>query len=247
MTPTDRYLHLLEETLLDAVYEPTRHDSAPVTLDEVDKGAYWPKRGLTMIGRQRLLNIKACMMNIITDNIRGDLVETGVWRGGACIYMKALCEVWNQNRRVFVCDSFEGLPPREDRYPIDGKNTYDALLPYLKVSLEEVQNNFKKFDLLDQKVVFVKGWFEQSLYKISSPIAILRLDGDMYSSTITVLNQLYDSVSPGGYIIVDDYDLLACRQAVDDFRSQRLIHEPMERIDWTGSFWRKPFPRSLPA
>jgi O-methyltransferase len=70
--------------------------------------------------------------------------------------------------------------------------------------------------------------------------ALIRLDGDMYSSTIVALQSLYPKLSPGGFIIVDDYGAIpACKQAVTDFRSQLGIDEPIERIDWTGVWWRK--------
>jgi len=106
--------------------------------------------------------------------------------------------------------------------------------------LEEVRENFKRYDLLDDNVVFIKGFFETSIP--SAPIdklAILRLDGDMYSSTIQVLNALYDKVSTGGYIIVDDWCLHNCRAAVNDFRKSRNITDEILEIDGIGVFWRK--------
>ncbi|MCX7946847.1 MAG: class I SAM-dependent methyltransferase [Hydrogenophilus sp.] len=195
----------------------------------------------SMIGRKRLDNIEACLDLIRNENIPGHLVETGVWRGGACIFMRGYLEAWEMTgRRVFVCDSFEGLPvpshPKDAGYDFSKEK-----MPILAISLEEVQENFRRYDLLDDRVVFVKGWFRDTLPKLPvDQIALLRLDGDLYESTMDAFNALYDKVVPGGFIIVDDYgDFEPCRRATEEFRLKRGITDPIERIDWTGVFWRK--------
>lgn len=177
-----------------------------------------------MIGLKRLRNIEQCFLSITQDGVEGDLIETGVWRGGACIFMAGLCKAHNAYRNVLVADSFEGLPPPDPRYKHDVGDVHSTI-DLLSVSQEQVQENFRKYNLLSDDVVFAKGFFETSLQDTRiDKLAILRLDGDMYSSTIQVLDQLYDKVSVGGYIIIDDYDcLLNCRAAVDDFRNKRAI------------------------
>jgi len=195
----------------------------------------------TMIGRTRLDNIEHCLDVMRTENIAGDLMETGVWRGGAAIFMRGYLAAWDmKDRMVWAADSFEGLPvpslPEDQGYDFSA-----ARMPILAISLEEVQDNFRRYDLLDDRVRFLKGWFCDTLP--SAPIdslALLRLDGDLYESTRDSLNALYDKVSPGGFIIVDDYgDFEPCRRAVDEFRNQRGIKGSLERIDWSGVFWRK--------
>lgn len=195
----------------------------------------------SMVGRKRIDNIEACLDVIRSENIPGDLVETGVWRGGASIFMRGYLEAWEMTgRRVFACDSFEGLPvpsrPEDAGYDFSKEK-----VPVLAVSLEEVQENFRRYDLLDERVVFAKGWFRDTLPKLSvERIALLRLDGDLYESTMDALNALYDKVVPGGFIIVDDYgDFEPCRRAIEEFRQARGITDPIEKIDWAGSFWRK--------
>lgn len=195
----------------------------------------------TMIGRKRLDNIEWCLDRIREEHIAGDLVETGVWRGGACIFMRSYLEAYGlPERRVWVCDSFEGLPvptqPEDAGYDFSKEK-----FPILAVSLEEVQENFRRYDLLDNRVVFVKGWFRDTLPQLPvERIALLRLDGDLYESTMDALNALYDKVVPGGYIIVDDYgDFEPCRRAIHEFRETHGISDPIERIDWAGAFWRK--------
>ena len=193
----------------------------------------------TMIGVKRLENLQECAETIFKDSVAGDFVETGVWRGGACIYMRALLKVYGEeDRTVWAADSFEGLPAPEleedaglDFHKIDS----------LSIGLETVKENFRAYGLLDNRVKFIKGWFDETLE--DSPIekiALLRLDGDLYKSTMDAIEALYDKVSVGGYIIVDDYqDIAACRRAVHDFRDRRGINDPIIPIDWTGVYWKK--------
>ena len=239
MTNLDRYLFLLEETLLDNIYG-SHHLEDPkreATEGQVETGNYWPLRAHTMVGRKRLRNIRECFETVVRNGVPGDLIETGVWRGGASIYMKGLVEAFGEDRKVFVADSFEGLPPADPRYRAD---TGAQKIPMLAISMEQVRENFEQYGLLDERVIFVKGWFEESLRNVDfGDLAILRLDGDMYSSTIQVLDQLYGKVSPGGVVLVDDYSLPNCWQAIEDFRAANSIKETMHTVDWTGTYWRK--------
>jgi O-methyltransferase len=195
----------------------------------------------TMLGRRRLENIEACLNSVIGDGIAGDVVECGVWRGGATVFMRGFLAAHEiTDRVVWVADSFEGLPvpsAKEDA----GLDLSKAQYPMLAISLETVQDLFARYGLLDDQVRFLRGWFKDTLP--TAPIrelAVLRLDGDLYESTMDALLALYDKVSPGGYVIVDDYGCLApCKQAITDFRTQRGITDPIEEVDWTGAFWRK--------
>jgi hypothetical protein len=145
-----------------------------------------------------------------------------------------------ENRNVWVADSFEGLPIPSR--PEDAGYDFSATkVPILAVSLEEVQENFRRYDLLDDKVKFLRGWFRDTLHVAPiKELSLLRLDGDLYESTMDALNALYDKVLPGGFIIVDDFnDFEPCRRAVLEFRVQHGIKDPIEVIDWTGVYWRK--------
>lgn len=112
----------------------------------------------TMIGLKRLDNIQFCVENVLKDNIQGDLIETGVWRGGACIFMRAILAAYGiTDRRVFVADSFEGLPKLDEKeYPQDKEDKL-CIERFLSLSKEEVENNFRRYGLLDEQVVFLKG------------------------------------------------------------------------------------------
>ena len=207
-----------------------------------EEGRDWPKLAHTMIGLKRLNNLQSCVEEVLERGIPGDLIETGVWRGGASIFMRALLKVYGvTDRRIWAADSFGGLPPPNvKKYPADAGDplhTYRALV----VSLEEVQSNFERYGLLDDQVRFLKGWFRDTLPQAPmEKLAVVRLDGDMYESTMDGLVHLYPKLSVGGYVIIDDYGaILACRQAVDDFRTAHGIKEEIRKIDWGGVFWQR--------
>jgi len=204
-------------------------------------GSTWPSYAHTMVGKARLDSLQDAVETVLRENIPGDLIETGVWRGGCSILMKAVLRAYgDRSRRVFVADSFEGLPePNAARYPSDAGDVHHKF-EFLKVSQEQVEENFRQFGLLDERVVFLKGWFKNTLP--TAPIerlALMRLDGDMYESTMDGLTHLYPKLSVGGFCIIDDYALPRCRQAVEDFRASRGIREPLVQVDYSGCYWRK--------
>lgn len=195
----------------------------------------------TMVGRERLNNLHACLDAVRADNVPGDLVETGVWRGGSSIFMRGYLSAWEMtDRLVWAADSFAGLPV--PTAPADQGHDYSAAVaPILAVSLDEVRENFRKYALLDDQVRFLEGWFSDTLPAAPiGSIAVLRLDGDLYESTMDAMNALYDKLVPGGFLIIDDYgDFEPCRRAIDEYRASHGITVPIEKIDWAGSFWRK--------
>ncbi len=209
-------------------------------------GQVWPgAHAETMVGMARLDNVQFCVESVLADGIEGDLIEAGVWRGGVCILMRAILNLHGDPfRKVYVADSFQGLPePDAATYPVDRQYQpfVRDLNAILAVSVEQVRRNFERYGLLDERVVFLPGWFKDTLP--AAPIqklAVMRLDGDFYSSTTETLDSLYPKLSPGGYCIVDDYGALeGCRRAVDDYRAAHGIEEELETIDWAGAFWRK--------
>ncbi|OLE21256.1 MAG: macrocin O-methyltransferase, partial [Catenulispora sp. 13_1_20CM_3_70_7] len=205
-------------------------------------GRDWPVYGETMIGLHRLDNLHQCIRDVLQRQVPGDLIETGVWRGGATIFMRASLEAYGDTaRRVWVADSFAGLPRPDPAYAADTANTLWND-PRLAASLDQVKANFARYGLLDERVRFLVGWFRDTLPKAPiEQLSILRLDGDLYESTMDALRCLYPKLSIGGYIIVDDYGVegLGCRRAVDEFRAERDIRDPIEVIDWAGAFWQR--------
>jgi len=171
------------------------------------EGRDLPANAHTMIGMKRPENIQACMAEVLNEQVSGDFIETGVWRGGATIFMRGVLKAYGiQDRRVWVADSFEGLPnPNPRRYPCDEGDIHHRF-KQLGVSLEEVRSNFQRYGLLDDQVHFLKGWFRDTLSRAPiSQLAVLRLDGDMYESTHDAFVHLYPKLSIGGFVIIDDY------------------------------------------
>jgi hypothetical protein len=267
--PGDLYLDLLKQCLLGRVYGPEvvhlpeRPDdpgmaeaiaelnnvgiavTRPLTLveDTYELGRYPPTGppvfASTMIGRARLDNLHECVERAIRDGVPGDLIETGVWRGGSTILMRGIVKARGEERLVWVADSFAGLPDADlDAYPLDREFLHHEKLD---IGIDEVRAQFARYGLLDDGVRFLQGWFKDTLPTLGDrAFAVARLDGDMYGSTMEALTELYPRLSPGGFLIVDDYGAYrACRQAVTDYREEHRIADPIEQVDWTGVYWRK--------
>lgn len=207
--------------------------SSPVSAEERE----------SMISLERLDNVRDCVERILRDEVPGDLIETGVWRGGTVIFMRAVLAVHGvTDRRVWAADSFQGFP-KSRRYDADRGQDFTAGNgeAFLSVDLNVVRENFERYGLLDEQVRFLPGWFSETLP--AAPIerlAILRLDGDMYESTWDAITALEPKVSAGGFVIVDDYGSFEqCRQAIHDYRDECGIDDPIERIDAHGVYWRK--------
>ena len=207
----------------------------------IEDGYVRPLTGETMVGRARLDNLQHCIEQVVDDDVPGDLIETGVWRGGASIFMRGVLRARGvTDRRVWVADSFRGLPaPSAERFPADAGDEHHQVAE-LAVSADMVRENFRRYGLLDDQVVFLEGWFRDTLPALTEERwAIIRLDGDMYESTMDALDNLYPRLSPGGFVIVDDGALAPCRAAVDDYRARHGISDALHEIDWTGLFWRR--------
>jgi O-methyltransferase len=200
-------------------------------------GIDWPLHGVTMVGLPRLADLQSCIETVVQDDVPGDLVEAGAWRGGASILMRAaLDSLGGTDRTVVVADSFQGFPEL-DAAETDG---VDYTYEFFSVPLEEVKANFARFGY-KRGVEFVPGFFESTLPELTDRTwALVRLDGDSYSATQVGLRSLYPSLSPGGYIVIDDYRVVeGCRRAVDDFRSEYGITEPIEEVDWMCVRWKR--------
>ncbi len=246
----DRYLDLLKRVLTDTIFsrEPDADDEGLQYVQDFI-GHYIRGPALTMVPLARLNNLHRCAVDAINHQVPGDFIETGVWRGGMTIFMRAILQAYGiTDRRVWVADSFEGLPePDAGKYPVEASThsgkVMTSVYKHFAVSLDEVRDNFARFGLLDDQVGFIKGWFKDSLP--SAPIArlaIMRLDGDYYESTMDALVNLYPKLSPGGYAIIDDYGedtWTYCRRAVNDYREREGLNQPLTRVDSKCFFWQK--------
>ncbi|BDC35178.1 O-methyltransferase [Candidatus Dependentiae bacterium Noda2021] len=237
------YLDLMKRCLLNLVYQDANTEGT-FSQDLREQGRDCPTQAHTMIGLHGLNNIQNCLEDIIKNNIPGDCIETGVWRGGAVIFMRSILKAYNvTDRTVWVADSFEGLPvPNTEKYPEDNY-PYNVSTPnkILAISLEQVRDNFTKYGLLDDQVRFLKGWFKDTLPNAPiDKIALLRLDGDFYESTMDTLINLYPKLSVGGYIIIDDYVAMTqCEKAIQDYRRMHNITDKIEEAGWSIRYWKK--------
>ena len=169
--------------------------------------------------------------DVLTTAVPGDFVETGVWRGGQTILMRAVLDAASEeSRHVWACDSFDGVPaPRPTgENDLSKDETLEWEPGMYNASLETVRANFMRFGLLDDRVHFVKGHFVDTMKTIKvENIAVLRLDADTWDATQDVLEALYDRVSDGGYVIIDDFHLSGARGAVLEFRKKKGITDPL--------------------
>ena len=170
----EKYLYLLRECLVDAIYKENRvtadfegtRRNRPLLPSEIGGGSYYPKHAHTMLSRGKLDNIKYCIEHCLKNDVPGDFLEAGAWRGGACIFAAGVFKANGVDRKVYVADSFEGMPhPDPKKYPQDRKDQHHKR-KFLCVNQVEVIENFSLYHLLDENVVFVKGFFEHSLPKL---------------------------------------------------------------------------------
>jgi O-methyltransferase len=196
------------------------------TLREI--GADWPSKALTMIGLKRLRQLKEACIDVIDKGVEGDFIETGIMMGCVSMELKV-------NRTIWGFDSFEGLPKPDPKYdPLDDQHhTFDEL----RISKEQVEESIKSYGLSNIKLV--KGWFKDTLpIAPIEKIAILRLDGDMYESTIQALEALYPKLQKGGYCIIDDYALNGAKRAVHDYIDSNKLDVDMIPIDPYSIYWK---------
>lgn len=251
MQASDLYLELLKRCLTNTLFEEEPDADDPNATAYVGRfiSHYMKGPAITMLPRARLDNLQHCIAHAVASDVPGDLIETGVWRGGATIFMRGVLKAHGVgDRTVWVADSFEGLPePDAEKHPVEAEFFNSRIMKKFynnfAADIEHVRSNFAAFGLLDDQVRFLKGWFKHTLP--SAPIerlAVMRLDGDYYDSTMDALNNLYHKLSVGGFAIIDDYGEDAwtnCRQAVDTFRLENGIGDPLIRVDSKCYYWQR--------
>lgn len=199
----------------------------------------WPSAAPSMIGWRRMNHLRNECERVIREGVAGDFLEAGVWRGGAVMMMRAVLKAYAVgDRRVFAADTFAGMPPDTDAR--DSAAFLRDAAPFA-VPLEEVKAALFRYGLLDKQIVFLVGDFAATLKSAPTDrLAILRLDGDTYTSAKDTLVALYDKLSSGGSLILDDYFLFAdYKRAIDEFRDEHDIADPIVRIDSYGGYWIK--------
>ena len=242
--PTDgdhraRYIDLIKRTVTNFIYlggdgkfgrfSCTEHYDLKQSEWTIDPIA----RPLTLLSRAQLDLIEQSVLSVEANAVPGDFIEAGIWRGGAIILMRALIDAYGiGTRRIFAADSFAGIPlnTRFRHDPVDSwKDRWIA-------PLDEVRQAIARFGLLDDRIEFVSGYFDDSLPTLADQnFALIRLDSDSYDSVMTSLDHLYPRLSAGGIVIVDDWHLFGCRVAVETYRKQQGIVAPI--VEQGGNAW----------
>jgi hypothetical protein len=183
---TNMYLETIKSYVTAVVFndaEKTVQPGKQISLGPLNKeyrknGNDWTYLGDTMTGWARIDNVRDLLHDVFKNNVIGDYIETGVWRGGSSIFARAVITSAGETDRVsYVCDSFAGLPPGDralDKADADWDNW-----PYLEIPVEVVVDNFQKYGLLDSNVVFAKGFFNETMLPLSKEIkhlSVMRLD-----------------------------------------------------------------------
>ncbi|MBN2368649.1 class I SAM-dependent methyltransferase [Candidatus Woesearchaeota archaeon] len=209
---------------------------------------FWKVRDYTMLGFAKLSNIYELSKLAEKRNIKGAFVECGTYKGGGVAVMAYNSHMAGSKRKIWLFDSFEGLPePTKDDgkrvMSIYGKNAKDADMCI--ASVEDVKEIFFRILKLDKKNVEIrKGWFNDTLPKARKEIgdiAILRLDSDWYESEKCCLENLYDNVVKGGFVILDDYNTWAgSKKALDEFLKKRGIKADIIMKKMSVTYFVKP-------
>jgi len=195
-------------------------------------------REYTAVFVPRLVALYKLSEEINRGPVPGDIVECGVYNGGSAAVMASLCEKSPISRNVWLFDSFEGLPKPTDK---DGAEApgYEG---WCHGDLSKVRKVLRKLRIPESRVHIVKGWFQDTFLKVEIPqIAILHIDADWYESVKLCLEKFYDSVQPGGYVVLEDYgDWEGCRIATDEFLKNRVLDVKLIQVDYTGFYFQKP-------
>lgn len=182
------------------------------------------------MGRVRLDHLERCLDGVRRENVAGDFIECGTGRGGGAIFMRGYLEAHEiPGRTVWVADPFMDRPDPDAEPLLDVSRDVNVL-----------REAYDRFNLLDDRVHLLEGPYNETLRDAPiEQIAIIRIGGGLAAKTGATLNRLYDRLSVGGFVLVDDYASPPCHEAVDTFRARHCIVDPIERIDGAGVFWRK--------
>jgi len=226
---------------------PTKPVFQPFNATVRDNGLDWTYLGTTMTGSMRISNVEMLLKKVMTEDVSGGYMETGVWRGGSSIFARAVIRAYGEGdtRVSYVCDSFAGLPAGHQE--IDWEDVGWDKTPYVEVDESRVARHFHELGMgTDENIVFARGFFNHTMPSLANKwmkkeekLAILRLDGDMYESTVDVLYHMYERVSVGGYIIMDDWYGFPARRACLDFFEAHGLNPSIIQIDTLAAYWKK--------
>jgi O-methyltransferase len=226
-------------------YELVATHRLPPDLTERERRIVSAARAYTLTGADRLAGVIEATTYIVRNNIPGDFVECGVWRGGSMMAVAlTLLELGETSRHLYLYDTFAGMPAPTDRdRDLDGTPAR-TLLDDVSVAdgirciadLEDVTRNIERTGYPASRVTFVRGKVEDTIPAIAPEhIALLRLDTDWYASTKHELTHLYPRLSTRGVLILDDYGhWQGAREAADEYFAEHGLAPILVRLDYTG-------------
>eukprot|EP01039_Chlorochromonas_danica_P002510 gene2510-2748_t len=229
------------ERTIDPALRHLKLPAKPFDARKRTEGVDFTFIGMSMAGAKRLRSVEHQLAEIRQNNIPGMVIETGVWRGGMDIFVRGILRAYHQAKvPVLLCDSFHGLPPGNAELN-RGDMGWDRT-PILEIDARMVAQNFVRAGLMDDHVLFAKGFFNDSMPTVAKQvqqIALLRLDGDMYASTVDVVYHLYEKVVVGGFVVIDDWTGLPAQVAMLDFFATHNHHPEVIPIDRIAVYWKK--------
>lgn len=200
-------------------------------------------KDFTMTSPERIVSLIRAVDYIKANNIQGDIVECGVWKGGSIMAILHTLKFNKDNnlRNIFLYDTFEGMTePTDVDFSFKGNSAKeifkDKLGNWCLSSLDEVKKNISSVGYPSDNIFYVKGKVEDTIPTVRVPksIALLRLDTDWYESTLHELEYLFPKLVQGGIIIIDDYGHWSgCKKAVDEYLEKNNISLFLSRVDYT--------------
>jgi len=200
---------------------------------------------ITMTSRERIQGLHWAIEQIHGDQIPGDVVECGVWRGGNIVLARRAFDSVNNIKHYWAYDTFDGMTQPGQQDPPEAHTNWQTS-PHVvcRSPRQEVEDVFRAWQILDQRTHLIQGDVAQTLQiesNLPDRISLLRLDTDWYASTLIELERLYPRLESGGYLIIDDYGYWSgCRQAVHEYFGADLIRYGFVALDDTGIMYRKP-------
>ncbi len=236
----------MAQTLRQAGWGVVPPEQYIIDMSEEFLGIWKKIRPYTMISIERAWALAQAVSYVCRSNIAGDIVECGVWRGGACLLASHVLEQErDEQKQIWLYDTFEGMPSpsAEDRIASSGQAmTERNPKGWWSVDIREVKSLLSASFPDRNRFRFVKGRVENTLAKeVPGQLSVLRLDTDWYESTAMELEALYPRLSRGGVLIIDDYGhFTGVRKAVDEYFRRQEIVPLLHRSDYTGRVLIKP-------
>lgn len=247
MRISEKTRKVLRGLLRSTGYDVVRFNERPIDIEPLVAETIRVVKPYTLTSVQRLVALCDAVQYVVRNQIPGDIVECGVWKGGSMMAVaRTLIQANDQSRHLYLFDTYEGMtPPGDKDVSVQGASASNLLQNEDKADpesvwcvapLDEVRRVMDGVGYAPSKVHFIKGRVEETLPEMApEKISLLRLDTDWYESTRHEMNQLFPRLSKGGVLIIDDYGHWeGARQAIDEYIKENKLQILLHRIDNTG-------------